>query len=241
MFGWHAEQWAAFGACAAVVVYVVLGLLAWSQLRETRRLRELQTRPYVLVDFEFRRHLIYLVIKNIGTTPARDVTIAFDKPLRGSPAMQRDINKVASLTQPIPMLAPGREIKLAFDSGPQLFKDPELPRAYTVSVTYRDATRKRPYADPPYVLDLSQYAEALLDPKGLPELVGEVEKIRKVLGKWSDGSHGLLAMTVDRERYQARTDRWVVREQAGRARADGGWTGLTKFLWDRALRKYGWR
>lgn len=241
MFGWNAAEWAAFGACSAVLVYVVLGWFAWRQLNETRRLRELQTRPYVIVDFEFRRFLINLVIKNIGATPARDVRVTFDQPLRGSAAIQRDINEVAALTQPIPMLAPGRAITLAFDSGPQLFKDASLPRVYTANVTYRDASGKRPYIDPPYILDLRQYAEALLDPKGVPELVEEVGKLRAMLEKWSDGSRGVLVMAVDRHRHRAREDRWIVRRMARDARDKGGWPGYVRFIVDRLLRVYGWR
>jgi hypothetical protein len=37
-------------------------------------------------------------------------------------------------------------------------------------------------------------------PKGLPELVDEVEKVRKELARWTEGTHGLQVHVVDRER-----------------------------------------
>jgi hypothetical protein len=78
-----ATDWAAVTAWAAwatVAVYVVLGIFAWIQVLQARRLREEQARPFVIVDFE-PGFLVYLTVENIGRTMARDVTIRFDKPL----------------------------------------------------------------------------------------------------------------------------------------------------------------
>jgi hypothetical protein len=101
-------DWAAISAGAAiatVVVYIVLGVFAWRQIREARRLREEQARlareswaeqarqarelqeeqarPFVIVDLE-PGFLIYLVVENIGRTMARNVTITSDKPFEST-------------------------------------------------------------------------------------------------------------------------------------------------------------
>ena len=43
---------AALAAWATVGIYIVIGLFAWRQVREARKLREEQARPLVIVDFE---------------------------------------------------------------------------------------------------------------------------------------------------------------------------------------------
>jgi hypothetical protein len=71
-----ATDWAAVTAWAAwatVAVYVVLGIFAWIQVLQARRLREEQARPFVIVDFE-PGFLVYLTVENIGRTMARDVS-----------------------------------------------------------------------------------------------------------------------------------------------------------------------
>jgi hypothetical protein len=70
-----ATDWAAvtaWAACATVAVYVVLGIFAWIQVLQARRLREEQARPFVIVDFE-PGFLIYLTVENIGRTMAREI------------------------------------------------------------------------------------------------------------------------------------------------------------------------
>ena len=77
-----ATDWAAVTAWAAwatVAVYVVLGIFAWIQVLQARRLREEQARPFVIVDFE-PGFLVYLTVENIGRTMARDVSIRFSPP-----------------------------------------------------------------------------------------------------------------------------------------------------------------
>jgi len=74
-------------------------------------------------------------------------------------------------------------------------------------------------------------------PKGLPELVAEVEKIRKEMEKWRVSSRGLRVQTVDQRRQQRREWRRqhvvILRRQGLRA--------LVRSLWDRALWRSGLR
>jgi hypothetical protein len=57
-----------------VAIYVVLGLFVWRQVREARKLREEQARPFVIVDFD-PGFLVYLTVENLGRTIARDISI----------------------------------------------------------------------------------------------------------------------------------------------------------------------
>lgn len=120
---------------------------------------------------------------------ARNVKIVFDKPLVTTFPSPREIEKSPLLNQPIPMLAPGRRINIHFDSLPSR-QEQGLPMTYTVSLSYEDA-HGRAFHDPPYPLDLAMYADTAVEPKGLPELVQEVVKLHREVGKCTAAIRGL--------------------------------------------------
>jgi hypothetical protein len=67
-----------------------------------------------------------------------------------------------------------------------------LPLTYDVEVRYRGPTGNKPWKDT-YRLDLGMYLGSALPPKGIPELVTEVENIRKEMERWrGSGLRGLL-------------------------------------------------
>jgi len=241
----------AWAAVATVVVYVVLGVFAWRQIREARRLREEQAqlarksqeeqarlareswaeqarqsrqlqeeqaRPFVIVDFE-PGFLIYLVVENIGRTMARNVTITPDKALE-STLPDPDIDETPLFREPIPALPPGKKIRVLFDSAPARLNS-DLPRAYEVTVRY-EGPFGRIYEPDRYPLDLSMYLGSALPPKGLPQLVEEVEKVRKELAKWTDGIRGLRVNTTDREKQErAQFRHFLTRRFVQSAKEDG--------------------
>ena len=196
---------AAWAAVAAALIYVVLGIFAAVQVLQARATRELTYRPYVVVDFEFQRFLVYISIRNVGQTPATDVSITFDQPLKAA-GSTKDPNQAAVFTGPIPMIAPRRNIRVTFGVSHMLLSQPGIPQRYTATIKYRTIGGKsREYTDT-YVLDLTQYADAAVDPKGLPELVAELESVRRELQKWTDGTRGLLAHAVNRKKDARRLD-----------------------------------
>jgi hypothetical protein len=234
---WGGSEWQAVAAFIAVFVG---GPIALWQVLEARRVRLEQTRPYVIVDFEFRSILICLRIQNIGTTMARDVRIKFDQPLT-STFPNSSVGESRVFREPIPMLAPGRTISIPFDSFPARHeRRDEFPMEYTVTIEYDDGAG-HPYSDPPYPLDLGTYNEAAADPNGLPELVQEVEKIRKEMHRWTQGTQGLLVHGVDHERRTRRQHRPWLRQQAAQVRKEQGLAGYVRWQVDQQLRRYGWR
>jgi hypothetical protein len=232
-----ATDWAAVTAWAAwatVAVYVVLGIFAWIQVLQARRLREEQARPFVIVDFE-PGFLVYLTVENIGRTMARDVSIRFDKPLESTLSGPREIDESPLLRKPIPTLPPGRKIRVLFDQYAARL-EAKLPLTYDVTLRYKGPLGKKEW-EHPYPLDLGIYLGSQEPPKGLPELVTEVENIRKELQKWRSGTRGLLVQAIDRRRQQRREWRHhhvrILRRQGPR--------GLARSLWDRALWRLGFR
>jgi hypothetical protein len=230
-----ATDWAAVTAWAAwttVAVYLLLGIFAWIQVLQARKLREEQARPFVIVDFE-PGFLVYLTVENLGRTMARDVSIRFDKPLESTLSGPREIDESPLFRELIPTLPPGKKIRVLFDQYAARVEG-KLPLTYDVTLRYKGPTGKKEW-EHPYRLDLGIYLSSALPPKGLPELVAEVEKIRKELEKWKEGGRGLRMVAVDRHRQQRREWRHhhvrILRRQGPKA--------LARSLWDRALWRLG--
>jgi hypothetical protein len=224
---------AAWAAWATVAVYVVLGLFAWRQVREARALREEQARPFVIVDFE-AGWLVYLTVENLGRTMARNVSIKFDKPLTSSLQGRRELDESPLFREPIPTLPPGKKIRVLFDQFPARL-EAGLPLTYDVDVSYKGPTGKKPLKDT-YRLDLGIYVGSTLPPKGIPELVTEVEKLREQIGHWRGSNlDGLLVRNID-QRQRDKIDRRRMHVRVLRQR---GPKALAQRLLTQALRRFG--
>ena len=214
-------------------IYVLIGLFAWRQLHEARKLREEQARPFVIVDFE-PGFLVYLTVENLGRTMARDVRIDFGKQLQTTLAGHSELDESPLFRQPIPTLPPGKKIRVLFDQ----FNDRTqagLPLTYDVEVRYRGPTGGKYWKDT-YRLDLGMYLGSALPAKGIPELVSEVENIRKEMERWrGSGGRGLLAQPID----QRRRDKIDNRRMHVRILRQQGPKALAQSLMAQALRRFG--
>ncbi len=194
---------AAWAAWATVGIYVVIGLFAWRQVHEARKLREEQARPFVIVDFE-PGFLVYLTVENLGRTMARDVSIHFDKPLQSTLGEGSELDESPLFREPIPALPPGKKIRVLFDEFSARL-DAGLPLTYDVKLRYRGPTGRKGW-EHPYQLDLGMYVGSD-PPKGIPELVAEVGNLRKEMERWrSSGGRGPLVQPID-QRRRDRSDR----------------------------------
>jgi hypothetical protein len=210
---WGAAEWSAAATVAAAAVYVILGFLAYAQLRQNRSLRELESRPYVILDFEERRALIYLVIRNIGKTPAKNVVIRFDQPLKTAGQLRhRDPNQYKIFNSPIPMLAPERAIRIPFGIGHEILGDETIPHSYTVSIRYTNLKANVKYNDPDYVIDLEHLRESALGPKGFSDLVEELASIRRQISGWGGSGADILVHTRDHDSHLRRQNEWLASE-----------------------------
>jgi hypothetical protein len=221
------------GTLATVVIYVALGIFAWIQVLQARRLREEQARPFVIVDFE-PGFLIYLTLENIGKTMARNVKIEFDKRLESSLQGPREIDETPIFRRPIPSLPPEKKIRVLFDS----FTDrinAKLPLSYEVILTYQGATRSSVFRDV-YQLDLETYRGSQMPQKGIPELVAEVEGLREEIKKWRGGElQGILVHNLDQRREdktsRRRRNMYILRRK--------GFLAWARTQWQDALARRG--
>ncbi|WNY33075.1 hypothetical protein Q9Q99_12640 [Curtobacterium flaccumfaciens] len=175
--GWAptADEWSALWAFCSLVVTIGAAALALIQLRAYFVERFESSRPYVMVDFEFRSEIILeVVVRNDSATPASEVKVlsepAFKSTMHGREAV---FAKITDSDYVIRHLGPGRKLRWTLDRAPDYFKETSMPRSYEVTVSYEDpraplrGPRWRP--KPPkrfsetFTLSIDQYDEATAD------------------------------------------------------------------------------
>src|SRR2546421_652681 len=154
-----------------------------------------------------------------------------NRPLESSPTGAREIDDPPLFREPIPTLPPGKKIRVLFDQFNDRL-DAGLPLTYDVELRYRGPVGRNKWSDL-YRLDLGIYLGSQLPPKGIPELVTEVENVRKEIERWRDS--GIRVHASD----QRRQDRIATRRTNARIFRQQGHRALARWLWDRALRRYG--
>ncbi len=203
---WDAEQWSALGAMLTAAVAVVAAVVAYFQVREARRLREEQAKPFVIVDIQpstASRHILNLVIENTGATLAKNVKIVFDPPVESS-IPEHGLQDSVLLQRGLPMVPPRRRLEFMFDSSVERHGR-GLPLRYDVTVTYDDQ-RGRPQESLLFPIDLAPlYGLAYVEEKGLHHIAKALEELQKTTSKWT-ASRGRLGVSVhheDAERHSA--------------------------------------
>lgn len=154
---WGPDEWSA--AAQMVTAGVALGAAEFArrQVGEARKTREAQAQPFVVVSLEpseVDEQILDLVVENVGATLARDVSFAFNPPLRSS--LKDDFLADSFLLRSgIPTMPPGMRLARVFDSALQ--REPtDLPWRFDVKVSFSDH-RRRPQEPLEYVLDLEPY------------------------------------------------------------------------------------
>jgi len=91
--------------------------------------------PDVLLDVEFDRGLLFLVVANVGGRPATAVQVRFEKPFRG---LGGTVDMAAlRLFRKIEFLPAGKEIRTLLDSSAAYFARRE-PAKLTATIAWRD-------------------------------------------------------------------------------------------------------
>jgi len=148
-------------------------------LKEMKESRDQEIAPYVVAYFDipYGKPCIYLVIKNVGKSVAKDVKLEFQPPLKNSKG--EEINDIPLIKDGIGSIPPGYEIRTFFDSGISYFNKSNLPLTYKVKISYSGGLRLDT-RNIEQVMDLSAFKGLIfLNEKGMHELVKEVEKLVK--------------------------------------------------------------
>jgi hypothetical protein len=96
--------------------------------------------PRVILDFEFERGLLSIVVRNLGELPAADVRVEFDKAFKGLGGT-REMNRLALFSK-LRFLAPGRDVRTLLDSSAAYFGRKE-PTLLTATISYRSPSGDR--------------------------------------------------------------------------------------------------
>ena len=212
------------GACvlgAQLLVLLVAAGVAWYQARQAKCLREDQNRPFVVMDVDFvGTSELFLFVRNLGTSLARDVRIAIEPPLESS-VEWIDVGKFKMLKDGISTLAPGKELRTFFDQG---FRrdESDLPLVHTATITYSDDRRKRRFIES-MELDIEQYMHLRFAVrKDLDDIHKQLTEINKSLARWtwSGGGSGLLTISRAEADVKNAERRAGVEEQ--RRKQEGG-------------------
>ena len=173
-------------------------------MREAKRTREDQARPFVVVDVQPNEDvswsILNLVIQNVGTTLARDVKIVFTPPLKTS-QQGYDLAGSTLLREGIPTLPPRRRIAVLFDVSFQRVKT-QLPMRYDAEVTFKDA-RGRQQETLRYIIDLGYlYGLQRVDQYGVHHMAKALRDIERTLKGWTGRQGRLNIWTRSEERHE---------------------------------------
>gem|GEM_PF-1863416 len=235
---WRTSEWEAAGVWFTGLLTVGLLVYAATQLGESKRLRAEQTRPFVVVDL-VPDFLTIMVVKNVGSTVARNVRVCFDRRIETTLSSGANWQDSGLFQDGIKTLAPGRELRFNFDSIVQRVKS-GLPLRYTATVIYdgpqlRRFRRTKPLQDE-FVLDVSVFVGASPPRRDVHDVVKAIEKLATEHSKWTDGSRGLLVKAIDRRRLTVIEERsYHFRKAKEAARIDGvrAYIGYFIRLWQR--------
>lgn len=126
-------------------------------------------------------NLFNLVIENSGATVARDVRLSFTPPLESSNE-HVDLESTVLLTEGIPMLPPGRQVRAFFDAAHDR-KGRGLPMHYDVEVALKDY-RGRSQEVQRYVIDLEHlYGLTNITEYGIHDAAKALREIQKSVKK----------------------------------------------------------
>jgi hypothetical protein len=166
----------------------VAALVAWTQAKEARALRKARAQPYVVISLQLlKTHYLELVIENLGTTAARDISIAIDPPFESSLDLPPHNLHVAQWTalSHIATLAPTQRMAELADSVTYRNQHPELQNRYTALGRYRgDHGDQYEYT---YDLDFGVWmGRYSVDQKGQHELVQATERLAEAFIRFSN-------------------------------------------------------
>lgn len=205
-----AEEWQASAAVATFIVAGAAALYARGQVNEARRSREDQTRPYVAAYLELSDNsTLELVIKNFGTTTARNVTVTSDVPMK-----RHWGNEVEDLLlfEELPVLVPGQDWRTLFDVAGQRM-DANNYDLYTLVVSYGDI-RGRPLDAESFIIDWRPFQhKQYVGRKTINDIGESVQGIDKTLATWTEG-RGLAVVSRNGHKKDAAAEQRRVQRYA---------------------------
>lgn len=214
-------------ATVAQAAFLVLALVyAARQLREAKRSRESQERPFVVVeaDVERVRGFVHLVIRNTGPSIARSVRLRFVPPLETSHGR---VERSLAIQTGLSSLAPGGVVVLLLDNF-RSRRAKGLAETYEVTVVYQ-GDRKRWFRAVSYeektTLELNLLSQIhYIDRKNIHHVHERLDELVKIVGSWGAGGGGIWVRSDDDlDRQQ---DEWLAELEDARVEREAKQDGI---------------
>ena len=190
---------------------VFYAYLTMNLVKETKRLREVQTEP--TLEIFFRSHdasisLLEFVIKNVGQGSAYDITFDLSSNLdeAGADELLNDLKKLKVITTGINLLCPNQEFDAYWTD---LRQNCESKLKTPITVTSVCKSSSGAIYKHTHVLDLSELeGKAKLGSPSLYSIAQSLEKLQKDIERISSGWSKLKVDTYSEEdRQQQRIER----------------------------------
>jgi hypothetical protein len=213
---WTPDDWSAFGTNFTALIALAAGIVAWRQLREARRLRLEQAQPYVVCFAERtpgHDQALDIVIRNFGTTAARDIALKVTPPLMRSGHAGNPPEEV-KLPAALPVLVPGQEWRTWWDLGISR-AEVDLVSRHDAVVSYKDSQGK-PLPPTPSVIDWEDFSDRTwLVTYGVHEVATALRDLSKTVASFKYRMSGGLAAYVRDADVMDRREReeWKERRQ----------------------------
>lgn len=173
------DDWGIIANIVMSILTFATAIISFMTLHEMKKSREENSKPYVIVGYELDDKMFFrLYIKNIGASPARNITVKMSEPIKMKDDFNKDVRDVI-FKDTIKYLAPNQKIDtIAFPIW-------SIPKANgenaenTVIIKYWSSNLKEPYEES-YNIDIaSQKNIFYLKNKNFTDLVQVLEKIEK--------------------------------------------------------------
>ncbi|MCF4119960.1 hypothetical protein L1785_03115 [Antribacter sp. KLBMP9083] len=204
-----AKQWTNVAAWLSALATLLTALIAVAaavyaaiQVRLARLDRLDRNRPFVTISLRPSHGIVAnIVIRNEGTTLARNVQFHFTPAWESSKPARTAVRDSKIWREGIPNLVPGQEIQVFADMFPDRHKT-NLPRSYDVEVSCDDVARSVWRRKPRrlvehYALDFDMfhgYSTATL--YGIHDLADAMRAIKTTMSKWSESPAGRLSVVA---------------------------------------------
>jgi hypothetical protein len=185
-------------------------------LDELKSNRDQETAPYVIIYIDIPKSdkLMYLVIKNIGKSIAKNVKFQFSPQLTSSKEL---FENSSFLNEGIASMPPGYELKTFFDISHNYFEN-ELPFIYDVKIEYQGGISNKKRVSEQKIDLMAFYDLLYVSEKNMDHLVGELEKISDSHKKTSDNiyeirkiiKHGIwLKNSQESNIFKSQENNWL--------------------------------
>jgi hypothetical protein len=176
----------------------VYAILTWRLTSETRKMREAQTTPNVLVTVDPEDfHDLYLVVRNVGLAPAYNIKFAISPDL----VIIKDyrLSKVGFIKDGLSILAPGQEIKTFLYSPSIVELKNQIDTVLNIEILYESIDKKQIRQN--YQIDLSQFKGIITVTTTSSyenDLLRGIQDIAKAIEKISDeGLRTVIYKSID--------------------------------------------